>query len=142
MGGAFAVVFSAIPIVTFLAGGALAVVLYRRRVKDQLLSPAAGARLGAASGGFGCLYFMIIVLAMFVYHREAVHEFMSTSITQMSKYGYSPETIHQLLELIESPEGFAYMVGLWLFTACLVLVVGGSIGGAWYSAWLRKRMRH
>jgi hypothetical protein len=79
---------------------------------------------------------------MLVYHPEALREFLSNSFTQMSNYGYSPETIRQLLDLIKTPDGFAYVVALWLFATCVVLVVGASIGGAWYSAWLRKRTGH
>jgi hypothetical protein len=113
--------------------------LYRRRVKDRAPAAATGARLGAAGGGFGCFFFAIVTLAMLVYHPEALREFMSTSISQMSKYGYSAETIRQMLESIKSPEGLAFTVGVWFFMTCLILLVGSSLGGAWYYAWVRRR---
>jgi len=46
------------------------------------------------------------------------------------------------VELLKTREGLVFFVAFGLFITLLIFVVGASIGGAWYSAWLRKRTGH
>lgn len=123
----------------FLAGGALAVVLYRRHVKDRLLSPGEGAQIGAASGGFGFLFVATFVVAMLVYRPEELRQPMLKAITHPVVH-YDSQKIEQMQALLKTSEGLTFVVVFGLFLLILVSVVGSSIGGALYAAWLRKRM--
>jgi hypothetical protein len=126
----------------FLAGGALSVVFYRRRVKEAQVTPAIGARLGAAGGGFGFLLLAMRAILVLFYQpdelRKAVAARVSQLVAQLAARGYSAEDAPKFLEFLKTPEGF---VMFSLLVALVISVVGSSIGGAWYSAWLRKRAR-
>ena len=54
LAGAFSLLAAVVPYAAygpaFMLGGALAVIFYRRRVKDRVPTPPEGARIGAASG--------------------------------------------------------------------------------------------
>ncbi len=63
------------------------------------------------------------------------------SVSQFSGRGYDPDKIQQTLELLKTPQGLSLFVGFVLFIMCVIFIVGASIGGAWYSAWVRKRLR-
>jgi hypothetical protein len=43
--------------------------------------------------------------------------------------------------MVNTPEGLATLVVFTLVAFAVVFVIGGSIGGAWYSAWMQKRNR-
>jgi len=123
----------------FMAGGALAVVLYRRRVKDRLPSPGEGAQIGAVSCGFGFLFVAIFVVAMLVYRPEELRQPMLEAISHPVVH-YDNQKIEQMQALVKTSEGLTFVVVFGLFLLFLIFVVGSSIGGALYAAWLRKRM--
>jgi hypothetical protein len=141
LGGALSLLLAIIPFAVFgpafMAGGAFAVALYRRRVKDQPRA-GTGAQIGAASGTFGFLFSALPMLMAFLYHADDLRKAMSSQLTGL---GYDPDSIRQVLELLKTREGLAFFVSFGLFVMLVVFVAAGSIGGACYSAWLRKRMR-
>jgi hypothetical protein len=143
LGGAFSLLAAVIPFAifgpAFMAGGALSVILYRRHMKDRLPTPGAGAQIGAASGGFGFLFFAIPAVATLVYRPDELRQGMLDNITQLVGRGYDPQKIQQVQQLLKSPEGLTFFVAFGLFVLFLVFVAGSSIGGALYAAWLRKR---
>ena len=143
LAGAFSVLAARIPLAAFgpafMAGGALAVVLYRRHVKDRLPSPGEGAQIGAVSGGFGFLFVAIFVVAMLVYRPEELRQPMLEAITHPVVH-YDNQKIEQMQALVKTSEGLTFVVVFGLFLLFLIFVVGSSIGGALYAAWLRKRM--
>jgi hypothetical protein len=143
LGGALALLLALIPFAVFgpafLVGGAVSVMLYRRRVKGALLTPGCGALIGAASGGFAFLFPAILMLAMLVHHAADLRKAMMESVSQMSSRGYDPQKVQQVIELLQKPEGLRFFV---IFGLCLIFVIfiaGSSIGAAWYCAWLRRR---
>lgn len=146
LAGALSLLLAQIPLAAygpaFLAGGALSVVFYRRRVKEAQVTPAIGARLGAAGGGFGFLLLAMRAILVLFYQpdelRKAVAARVSQLVSQLAARGYSAEDAPKFLEFLKTPEGF---VMFSLLVALVISVVGSSIGGAWYSAWLRKRAR-
>ena len=144
-GGAFSLLAAVIPYAifgpAFMAGGAVAVILYRRHVKDRLPTPGTGAQIGAASGGFGFLFFAILAIATLVYRPEELRHGMLDSISQLVGRGYDPQRVQQVQELLKSPEGLIFFVAFGLFVMLLMFVAGSSIGGALYAAWLRKRLQ-
>lgn len=143
LGGAFSLLASVIPFAifgpAFMAGGALAVIFYRRHRKDRLPTPGAGAQIGAASGGFGFLFFAIPAVATLVYRPDELRQGMLDNISQLVGRGYDPQKVQQVQQLLKSPEGLTFFVAFGLFVLFLVFVAGSSIGGALYAAWLRKR---
>jgi hypothetical protein len=144
LGGALSLLLAIIPFAVFgpafMAGGAFAVALYRRRVKDKP-GPGTGAQIGAASGTFGFLFSALPMLMAFLYHADDLRKAMLDSVSQLTSRGYDPDKIGQVLELLKTREGLAFFVSFGLFVMFVVFVAAGSIGGAGYSAWLRKRMR-
>lgn len=143
LGGAFSLLAMVIPFAifgpAFLAGGAIAVMLYRRQIGGALPSTGAGAQIGAVSGGFGFLYSAVVAIATLVYRPTELRQAMLDSISQMVARGYDPQKISQVQELLKSPEGLAFFVAFALFLMFMITILGSSIGGALYTAWLRKR---
>ena len=141
MGGFLALFLSFIPFFlfgpAFLASGAFAVFLYRRRTFIHL-SRRAGARLGAASGGFAFLFLSVVISATVFYAPDKVREAMAT---QLKTGHYDPEAVRALTNFVNTNAGLAACVIFSLLIILLICVVGASIGGAWYSAWLQKRDR-
>lgn len=125
--------------VAFMVGGAWSVRLYSRKLNIPLTRTAVGARIGAASGGFGFLFFAIVMVAGVVYQPDEVRKAMSDAFARLPKGSYDPEMASRLLDLMKTPGGLALLVAVGLFFMFLIFVVGASIGGAWYSAWLRRR---
>jgi len=64
---------------------------------------------------------------------------MFESVSQMAARGYDPEKVAQVQELIKSPDGMKLFLAFGLFMMLLIMVVGSSIGGAFYAAWSRRR---
>jgi hypothetical protein len=128
--------------VAFLAGGAWAARLYTRKLKNASLSPGAGAQVGAASGGFGFLFLAVIVVAMAVYRGDEMRRLMADSAPQLISRGYDAEKLQQMLDILKTPSGLGFFVAFGLFALLVMFVIGSSIGGAWYGAWIRKRMRN
>jgi hypothetical protein len=143
LGGVFSLLAMVIPYAVFgpafLIGGGLAVMLYRRTVGGVLPTPGAGARIGAASGGFGFLYLAVLAVATAVYRSAEVRDAMLESLSQMTARGYDPQKVAQVQELIKSPGGVMVFLAFGLFMMLLIMVVGSSIGGAFYAAWSRRR---
>lgn len=120
-------------------GGALSVMLYSRRERNRLLATAAGARIGAASGGFGFLFPAILVIATLVYRPGELRQVMLDQISRAAVRGYDLQNIEQMKQVLQTPQGLTFFIVLGLFALLLIFVVGSSIGGALYAAWLRKR---
>lgn len=97
-----------------------------------------GARLGAASGAFGFLFSAVITVATVVYTSDKVREAM---IAKLSEGHYDPDDVRRVTDMINTPGGLAALMVFTLVIAAVIFVLGGSVGGAWYSAWLQKRNR-
>ena len=143
LAGAFSLLLAIVPFAVFgpafLVGGALAVFLYRRQSKDRLPTPGEGGRVGAASGGFGFLFFAIMTVATLVYRPEEMRTGMLESMSQLAARGYDAHKVQQVQELLKTSQGLAVLVAFGLVVIGLMFVIGSSIGGALYAAWLRKR---
>jgi hypothetical protein len=143
LGGVFSLLASAIPFAifgpAFLAGGALSVMLYRRHDKQRIPAVGAGAQIGAASGGFGFLFPAILLIATLVYRPEELRQGVLDSVSHALGRGYDPAKLQQVQELLKTPHGLTFFVAFGLFLMFLIFVVGSSIGGALYAAWVRKR---
>jgi hypothetical protein len=143
MAGVFSLLAMVIPYAifgpAFIMGGALAVLLYRRNLGGMAPAPGVGARIGAASGGFGFLFFTVMAIATLVYRPTEVRQEMLDNLSQMVGRGYDPQKIAQVQDLIKTPDGLAFFFGFGLLVMLVVMVAGSSIGGALYAAWVRRR---
>lgn len=145
LAGGFSLLAAIIPFAVFgpafMAGGALSVMLYRRHGKERLPSPTEGAQIGAASGGFGFLFFAIVMIATLVYRPDELRQPMLEAVARtVARNGYDPQKVEQMQQMLKTPEGLAFFVGFGLFVLFLIFVAGSSIGGALYAAWIRKRL--
>jgi len=145
LGGVFSLLAMVIPFAllgpAYLLGGGLAVMLYRRATGGLVPTPGSGARIGAASGGFGFLYVGVLIVACAVYRTEETRNFLLGGAAQLASWGYPPEAIAQTKQMVMTPDGLAAAVCSILFTMLLIMVAGSSIGGAFYAAWSRRRPR-
>src|SRR5215468_6860361 len=143
LGGVFSLLAMVIPYAVFgpafLLGGALAVMFYRKSSGGIAPAPRAGARIGAASGSFGFLYLAVLAVATAVYRSTEVRDAILESVSQMAARGYDPQKIAQVQELIKSPDGMMLFLAFGLFMMLIIMVVGSSIGDAFYAAWSRRR---
>ena len=144
LAGAFSLLAAVVPYAAygpaFMAGGALAVVFYRRHVKDRLPTTREGARIGAASGGFGFLFFAVVMVATLVYRPDELRQAMLDKVTQAVARGYDPQKVEQMQQALKTPAGLTSLVTFGLFMLLVIFVAGSSIGGALYAAWVRKRL--
>ena len=123
----------------YVLGGAVAVFIYRLRARNVVLTPGAGAKVGAASAGFGFGIMAIILVGTYVYHPDDLRKLMTDTITQMTARGADPQAAQQMMELLKTPEGLGLFVAFSLSMLFLVFVIASSVGGALCASWLRRR---
>jgi len=143
LGGIVSILSLALPLAVwgpaYAIGGAVAVFVYSLRARSTRLTPSAGAKIGAASAGFGYAIIAIITVATYVYHSEDLRKAMSDAINQMAARGSDAQTVQQALELLKTQEGLGFFVAFGLSILLVVFVVASSIGGAVCASWLRRR---
>lgn len=129
-----------IPVAAFfvwmIAAGALAVILYLRRVPHRALTAGMGARLGALSGlfGFGIFAFLSSLELLLARDNGKVRELLQ-QILQQSVARNADPAVQASLQRLMTPEGLAFLftLGMVIFLGAFVLF--SSIGGA-LGAWL------
>jgi hypothetical protein len=143
LGGVVSIAALALPLAVwgpaYAIGGAVAVFVYRLRARNVRVSPGAGAKIGAASAGFGFSILAIITIGTYVYHADDLRKAMADAIAQMSSRGSDPQTAQQALELLKTQEGLGFFVAFGLLMLLVVFVIASSIGGALCASWLRRR---
>ena len=97
-----------------------------------------GARLGAVSGMLGFLFPSVLFVATAVYAPDKFREVLSA---QMAATPYNQEMMREAIETLKTQDGLISAVVGILLIGYFTFVVGASIGGAWYSAWVQKRNR-
>jgi len=141
LGGVTAIVALMIPMAAwgpaYVVGGAIAVLLYRRRVRVPLAS-GAGAKIGAASGGFSFLILAIMMLAMYVYHPDDLRKGITDSLAQLSAKGYDAQGAQQAIDILNNPGGLGYFLVAGMTMLLVIFLAASSIGGALCAAYLRK----
>jgi hypothetical protein len=141
LGGVTAIVALMIPLAAwgpaYLAGGAIAVLLYRRRVRVPLAT-GAGAKIGAASGAFSFLILSIMMLAMYVYHPDELRKGITDSLGQLSARGYDAQGTQQAIDILNNPGGLGFFLVAGMIMLLVVFLAASSIGGALCAAYLRR----
>ena len=130
-----------------LAGGALTLQLYRRRIPGASVTPGMGMRLGALAGLLGFLanaitsVFSFLVLRNTGNFRTAMQEQM-----QVQMAGNTDPQVHQmmqnLLDYMSTPQGAATMITVFLLIFGAIFVVLSAAGGALGASIFGPRDRH
>jgi hypothetical protein len=132
------------PVGTFglgmLAGGFLAVVLYKKSTPGADPRPGAGAILGTVSGGIGFLLWGIMMAGRVVILRTGaeLRVQMIHAIDQAASRSADPQA-QAAANWLKSPPGFALMLALTLLFTLIVFLILSGIGGAVAAAVLRRR---
>jgi len=144
LGGVLSVLLLSVPLgaygLAFLLGGAMAVVLYERRSVGARLTSGMGARIGAASGGFGFLFLAITLVATSVYRADELRKLLEEKIGELTARGYNPQQAKAALDLLKTPEGLAFFVTFSLMVLAFIFVVASAIGGALAARLLSRRV--
>ncbi|MBZ5598958.1 MAG: hypothetical protein LAN83_11605 [Acidobacteriia bacterium] len=146
LGGLIAAVAMATPLGVFglgmLAAGALSVVFYRRRNPAANVTPAMGARLGAASGALGFGMFAILTsIEMMVFRSGGELRAALLDAVRQSAARSSDPQAQQMLEYLKTPQGLALVMVLGLIFIFVVFLIFSGLGGAIGAALLRRKER-
>ena len=152
--GAGAGLLSAIPMVSvgcclwLLGAGALAVLLYQRRVPGVLVTPGMGMRLGALAGVFAFAVNAVVTTVSFLLFRTNA-DFRRSMQEQMEKQIASnpdpkvQEMVQHMMEWMTTPQGSAtLLVGVLLVLAVffvLFCAAGGALGASMFGR--RRELR-
>ena len=125
-----------------VAGGALAVVFYRRRHPMGQLTPGVGARLGAVSGilGFG-IFAVFAAIEVSVFHGGGELRAAMLEAIQQSAARTSDPQAQQMLDYLKSPPGMVVMMVLGLGVVFVAFLIFSTLGGAIGAALLRGKNR-
>jgi hypothetical protein len=135
MAGVTAGVLSALPLLSLgffiwmLAGGAVAVVLYRRRAGTPVITGGMGARLGAVSGLFGFGSFAVLLSVFLLGRSSEMRELLRRMLEEAASRNPDPQA-QQIAQRMMTPEGLALLVTLTLVLFCAAFLILGSLGGA------------
>jgi len=124
-----------------LPAGFLSVVLYRRRCPATHLTAAMGARLGALTGGlgFGVLAAILVLWTAFRSGKE-IHDAFLNSVQQYAAHSSDPH-MQQVLELLNTPEGFTFIMILSFIMTLVGFMIFSSLGGAIGAFLLQRKER-
>jgi hypothetical protein len=121
----------------FLIGGAVAAMLYRRRISGVPVTSRMGAKIGAASGALAFL-FLVIVGANSI-SRDQLRKMLEQQISELTTRGYNPEQAKAVLELLKTPEGLAFFIVFTLVFSALIFVGASALGGALGARFMSRR---
>ncbi len=113
-----------------LAGGALAVALYRRRNPGPI-SPGAGARIGAISGLFGYIIFALTYSIMLLVTRGGgtLRDELMRRIQEVASRNPDPQA-QEMMHRLMMPESLAFIIAIGLVLFLFAFLALSSIGGA------------
>lgn len=141
--GLFLAVSAVIPSLGFLfwllAGGALGVLMYRRRVQQSDLTPGFGAKIGAITGLFGFAIFAVIFgLQMLATRGSGTFREMLQQVLQQAAAHNPDPRAQQAVQALMTPAGMALLFTILLVFFLIAFVALSSIGGT-IGAWLLRR---
>jgi hypothetical protein len=129
-----------------LAGGWLAVVLYRRRSPLLLLSSTIGGKIGALAGLLGFLFFAVftssyLAIQTLVMHQgEQIRAVMRSALDQAAANNHNPQT-QALSQWAQTPEGLAVLVAFGMFLFLVAFLLLSTAGGVFAASLGRKRLQ-
>jgi hypothetical protein len=113
-----------------LAAGFLSVVLYRRRCPATHITAGMGARLGALTGGLG-FGVLVAILALWTALRSGkeIHDAFLNYIRETAANTSDPR-MQQVIDLVNTPDGFTFIMVLSLILTLVGFLIFSSLGGA------------
>jgi len=126
------------------AGAAVAVAIYRRRPEvGTTLSGTAGAKLGAVAGLFSYGVLAIVIVIGCSVDSLDVRQQLHAQLQQLQSQAdpASRETMGQLIQKIDTPEGFAAFITAGLAISFVMFLVCGAAGGAISGAVAQRNQR-
>ena len=126
--------------VGMVAAGAIAVVLYCRRISAPAITAGIGAKVGALSGAIGFAIFGVFLgLDVTIFHSGAeLREAMTRAVEQAAARAADPQA-QSVASWLKSPDGMVLMMEFVLFFTFVIFLILASIGGALGAALMRKR---
>jgi hypothetical protein len=146
LAGFMAAILTIIPVATFglgmFMGGALSVILYRRRKFMADITPGMGARLGIVSGlfGFAILTVPLALGTAFFHMGDELRARMVVMVEQAAARSSDPQ-MQQIVEMVKTPDGSALFLSVGLILTFVAFVVVCGLGGAAGAALLRRKQR-
>jgi hypothetical protein len=112
-----------------LAAGFLSVVLYRRRCPATHITAGMGARLGALTGGLG-FGVLVAILALWTALRSGkeIHDAFLNYIRETAAHTSDPR-MQQVIDLVNTPDGFTFIMVLSLILTLVGFLIFSSLGG-------------
>lgn len=125
-------------------GGALSVVLYKRRHPTALNMRAVdGGKLGALASLFGYMVFALVVVLAFVTNGAAVKQELVSRIQEMKAPDpATQENLRMLAQKLATPEGLAVLVTFGLAILFFFFLTVGAAGGAIGATLMHRDRRH
>ena len=119
-----------------VAAGVVAVRFYRRRRPGAAVSPGMGARLGAASGLLGFLFYSVPQAVRLAFFRlgGSVREAMQKAMEQSAAQNPDPKA-QELMRNLMSPSALAAFLTVLVVLFLLAFLVCSGLGGA-MGAWI------
>ena len=120
--------------VWMVAGGWLAVALYRRKAFGKETTLMEGAKLGAVAGLMGFGFFALvtsaaIALQAFVLHRgNQFRDLVRSTIERAASRNPDPQ-VQQMIQWMQTPEGLAFLAISSLVLLFFAFLLLGSLGG-------------
>jgi hypothetical protein len=138
--GLLAAVGTSVPVIPLamlcmFASGGLAVTLYRRRVREQTVTPWMGAKLGVLSGGlgFGLLALLSSLRLFAAGERSELRAAFRDKMQEAMANAADPDVrqaMEQFRNYISTDRGLVLMVILFLGIASVFFLVFSALGGA------------
>ncbi len=143
--GVIAAVLSSLPlgpafIFALPLAGFLCVLFYRRRSLTEEPSPGAGFRLGALTGLFGFVIFIVLTaLEILVFRAQnELRDAMIQAVRQAQARSADPQA-RQMLDYFMTPPGLVFMMVFGFIFMCIAFVLLSGLGGAISAGLLRRK---
>lgn len=127
-----------------LAGGWLAVVLYRRRSSLLTMTSNIGGKVGALAGLLGFAFFAVFTSALLtvetlVLHRgEQIRSMMRSALDQAVANNPQSQAISQW---VQTPEGLALFATISMFLFLVAFLLLSTAGGFFAASAARRKLR-
>ena len=129
-----------------LAGGWIAVVLYRRRSPLLIMTSNIGGKVGALAGLLGFGFFAVFttgfltVETLVLHNGEQIRSMLRSALDQAVASNHDPQT-QALAQWIQTPEGLVFVVALSMFLFLVAFLLLATAGGVFAASAARRKMR-
>jgi hypothetical protein len=129
-----------------LAGGWIAVVLYRRRSSLLIMTSSVGGKIGALAGLVGFGFFVLFTTAfltvetLFLHQGEQIRSMLRSALDQAAANNHDPR-VQAISQWMQTPEGLALVVAFSMFLFLVAFLLLSTAGGVFAASATRRKMR-